>query len=249
MSPNLKNSVRLAGALIVAAMLMSQSCRAEPPHALSDALIRYAKLDYAKAHQLLWPLADQGNAVAEEILGFMYVRGEGVQRDDAVAFHWFTLAAEAGRPEAQSELGRMYRDGVGVTADGKAALLWFRRAAEQGKTDACNSVGELYHLGSSGIPVDHTAALEWFFRAAERGSAEAMYNIGLRYVAGQGVERDEIEAFKWFVLAYGEAVGTLRDTAARARVGLAAHLMPMQVQTGLVRARDWVRVHRADEVQ
>ena len=223
---------------------MTQSCRAESSHALSDALIRYAKLDYATAHQLLWPLADQGNAVAQEILGFMYARGEGVRRDDAVAFRWFTLAAEAGRAEAQFELGLMYRDGLGVTADVRAALLWLRRAAEQGKIDACNSVGELY-LGQSGIPADHTAALAWFLQAAEGGSAQAMYNIGLHYAEGHG-DRDEIEAFKWFVLAYGETVGELRDSAAHARVSLAERLMPMQVQIGLVRARDWMRAHRAD---
>jgi uncharacterized protein len=234
-------------AAIVAAVLMAQNCRAEPSQALSDALIRYAKLDYTQAHQLLGPLADQGNAVAQEILGFMYARGEGIQRDDAAAFRWFTLAAEAGRAEAQFELGRMYREGLGVTADGKTALLWFRRAAEQGKTDACNSVAELY-LGSSGIPADQTAALAWFFRAAERGSAQAMYNIGLHYAEGQGVDRDEIEAFKWFVLAHAEAIGDLRDGAARARASLAERLMPMQVQMGLVRARDWMQTHRADEV-
>lgn len=243
----MKTSICVAAA-IIAAVLLSQNCQAESDGALSNALIRYARLDYANAHQLLRPLADQGNAVAQEILGFMYARGEGIPRDDAVAFRWFTLAAEAGRAEAQFELGRMYRDGIGMPADGKAALFWLRRAAEQGKTDACNLVGELY-LGSGGIPVDHTAALEWFFRAAERGSAEAMYNIGLHYAAGQGVERDDIESFKWFVLAYGEAIGTLRDSAARARVGLAERLMPMQVQMGLIRARDWVRVHRAEDTQ
>ncbi len=244
----MKSSIRLAAAAIVATVLMAQSCRAEPPHALSDALIRYAKLDYAKAHELLSPLAGQGNAVAQEILGFMYAHGEGIQRDEAIAFHWFTLAAEAGRTEAQLELGRMYRDGVGVMPDGKAALLWFRRAAERGATEACNSVGELY-LGQSGIPADDQAALAWFFRAAERGSARAMYNIGLRYAEGQGVDRDEIEAFKWFVLAYGDAVGGLRDSAARARFDLATRLMPAQVQIGLVRARNWTQTHRADEVQ
>ena len=76
-----------------------------------------------------------------------------------------------------------------------------------------------------------------------------MYNLGLRYIEGQGVDRDEIEAFKWLVLAYGEAVGPLHDNIARARVSLAARLMPLQVQIGLVRAQEWVRAHRADEIQ
>jgi uncharacterized protein len=242
----LKHSIRFAAATIIAVTLMSQNCRAgsAQSHSLSDALIRYARLDYAAAHRLLSPLADDGDAVAQEILGFMYSRGEGVTRDDAVAFRWFMLAAEAGRTEAQFELGRMYRDGLGVAADGQAALFWFRRAAEQDKIDAYNAVGELY-LGQNGIPADPEAASEWFSRGAEHGSAQAMYNIGQRYAEGRGVPRDEIEAFKWFDLARGEAVGNLRDTAARARVSVAERLMPMQVQMALMRSRDWARNHRA----
>ena len=226
---------------------MSQSCHAgsEPLPSLPDALIRYAKLDYAGAHRMLAPLADSGEAVAQEILGFMYARGEGVPRDGAAAFHWFTLAAQAGRPEAQFELGRIYRDGVGVAADGKAALSWLRRAADQGKTDAYDAVAELY-LGQSGIAADPAAASEWFLRAAEHGSAQAMYNIGLRHAQGQDGPRNEIEALMWFDLAYGDAVGSLRDTIASARMALTEHLMPMQVQMALVRSREWTRTHRAE---
>jgi TPR repeat protein len=239
----LRNSIRLAAAAIIAAVFMSQSGRAEPVLNLADALVRYAKLDYMAAHRMLSPLADDGDAVAQEILGFMYSRAEGIPRDDAVAFHWFTLAAEAGRTEAQFELGRIYRDGAGVTADGQTALFWFRRAADQGKPDAYNAVAELY-LGQHGIPADPAAAAEWFLRGAEHGSAQAMYNIGLRYAQGQGVARDEVEALKWFDLAHGEAVGSLHDTIARARVALSEQLMPMQVQMAQIRSREWTRTHR-----
>lgn len=243
----MKNLIGLAVAAIVMAASMSPRCQAgsEPPPSLPDALIRYAKLDYVAAHRMLSPLAHGGDAVAQEILGFMYARGEGVPRDDAAAFHWFTLAAEGGRPEAQFELGRMYRDGVGVTADGKAALFWLRRAADQGKTDAYDAVAELY-LGQGGVAADLAAASEWFLRAAEHGSAQAMYRIGLRYAEGQGVPRDEIEALKWFDLAYAEAIDSLRDTVARARTAITGRLMPMQVQTALVRSHDWTRAHRAE---
>lgn len=239
---HLRHPIRFA-ALIAATAFVSQSVRAEPASGLADALIRYAKLEYVQAHRMLAPLADAGDAVAQEILGVMYSRGEGIARDDAVALHWFTLAAEAGRPEAQFELGLIYRDGAGVAADGNTAMVWFRRAAEQGKTDAYNAVAELY-LGQHGIPADPAAASEWFLRAAEHGSAQAMYSIGLRYAEGQGVLRDEIEALKWFDLAHGEAVGTLHDTIARARVALAERLMPMQVQMAQIRSREWIRTHR-----
>jgi hypothetical protein len=241
----LRYLIGLAAAAVVATALIAPSCRAEPVHDLSEALIRYAKLDYPAAHRMLAPLADNGDAVAQEILGFMYARGEGVRRDDAAAFHWFTLAAEAGRPEAQFELGRIYRDGVGVAADGKTALQWLLRAADQGKADAYDAVAELY-LGRSGIAADPAAASEWFHRAAEHGSARAMYNIGVRHAAGRDVPRDEIEALMWFDLAYGDAVGSLRDTIASARVALTERLMPMQVQMALNRSREWTRAHRAE---
>jgi hypothetical protein len=241
-----KYLIRLA-AVTVAIALTATNCRAdtEPPPSLADALIRYAKLDYPAAHRMLAPLAGRGDPVAQEILGFMYARGEGVPRDDATAFHWFALAAEAGRAEAQFELGRIYRDGVGVTADGRAALHWLRSAADRGKTDAYDAVAELY-LGRSGIPADPAAAAEWFLRAAEHGSAQAMYNIGLRHAQGQDVPRDEIEALMWFDLAYGDAVGSLHDTIASARMALAERLMPIQVQMALNRSREWTRTHRQD---
>ena len=241
----MKYPIRFAAAIIVALAFMSQTCAAErqPFHSLSDALIRYAKLDYAAAHRLLSPLADDGDAVAQEILGFMYARGEGVQRDDAAALRWFTLAANAGRVEAQFELGRIYRDGVGVEADGATALYWLCRAAKQDKTEAYYAVGELY-LGQSGIEPNPAAASVWFLLAAEHGSAQAMYSIGVRYAEGQSVPRDEVEALKWFDLAYGEAVGPFRDRVGRARVNLTERLMPLQVQMALIRSRDWMRTHR-----
>jgi TPR repeat protein len=239
--------IALAAAAIATTVSISPSCHAgaESPPALADALIRYAKLDYPAAYRMLAPLAHEGDPVAQEVLGFMYAHGEGVPRDDAAALRWFTLAAEAGRTEAQFELGRMYRDGVGVTADGKAALRWLRRAADRGKPEACDAVAELY-LGRSGIAADPAAATEWYLRAAENGSAQAMYNIGLRYAEGQGVARDEIEALKWFDLAQGDAVGSLRDAIAGARMALSERLMPMQVQTALIRSHEWTRAHRAE---
>jgi len=41
-------------------------------------------------------------------------------------------------------------------------------------------------------------------QAAEQGDAQAQYNLGLCYVTGDGVEKDEREAVKWFLLAAGQ---------------------------------------------
>ena len=240
-------AIKIAAALLFAAAACQAGAAAEanigtgaePKYDLSEALVYYARLDYPTARRMLLPMANDGNAVAQETLGFMYLRGEGVPADDAIAFRWFKLAALADRPDAEFETGKMYRDGRGVSPDGTAALFWFRRAADRGMTEAFVAVAEMY-LGRSGVPPDPAAAFEWLLRAADLGSPEAMYMIGLRYAQGQqDGTRDEIEALKWFDLAYSRAYGTLRDDVARARTNATEHLMPMQVQVALARSRDW----------
>ena len=51
------------------------------------------------------PLAQAGNARAQNFLGFMYDNGEGVLEDDLEAVKWYRLAAEQGNPKAQYGLG------------------------------------------------------------------------------------------------------------------------------------------------
>lgn len=238
--------IKTAAALLItaAACQMGAGADAEPQpqYDLSEALVHYARLDYPVAYRMLLPMANSGNAVAQETLGFMYSRGEGVPPDDVKAMRWFKFAAIAGRPDAEFETGKFFRDGRGVPADGNAALFWFRRAADHGMTEAFVAVAELY-LGQGGMPTDPATASEWLLRAADLGSAEAMYMIGLRYAEGRGEARDEIEALKWFELALSRAIGTLRDDVTRARMRMAERLMPMQVQVALTRSRDWKNAH------
>ena len=73
--------------------------------------------------------AEQGNAVAQFSLGFMYNNGEGVPQDYVQALSWYRKAAEQGNAGAQSELGVMYNNGQGVPQDYVQAHLWSNLAA------------------------------------------------------------------------------------------------------------------------
>jgi uncharacterized protein len=207
---------------------------------LTDALIRYSVHDYARALDMLAPLADRGNAVAQLKLGLIYARGEGVPRDDVTAIDWLTRAAEQGQSEAQFELGVMLRDGLGTPIDGRLALNWFERAAEKGAPHAFNAIGEMY-LGHQDVAQDYAKAMIWFLRGAQLDNADALYNIGIRYALGQGVEQDEIEAYKWLDLAADAGIGDVRNRAIRARLALGERLMPLQVSQAKIGARDWLR--------
>jgi uncharacterized protein len=208
--------------------------------ALVEALIPYAKQDYAEARRLLVPLALQGDVIAQLTLGRMHLRGEGVPQNSFSAFEWHRKAAEQGNPDAQYELGVMVRDGVGATADGQLALQWFKRAADRGAPAAFNAIGELY-LGHQDVAQDFRIAFEWFSIGAEMDSAEAMYNLGMHYALGRGGVPDEVAAFKWFDLAAGFDAGHVHENAVRARVTLAERLTPLQVWAAKVEAGRWKR--------
>jgi len=61
---------------------------------------------------MLRSLAGQGHAPAQNNLGAMYAKGEGVPRDDAEAVTWFRRAAEQGDARAQVKLGLMTAEAV-----------------------------------------------------------------------------------------------------------------------------------------
>ncbi len=205
---------------------------------LIEGLVRYAAGDDARAVEVLRPLADQGDAVAQEILGEIHLTGERTTRDNTAAFKRFLQAAERGRASAQLELGRIYRDGVGISVDGMKAMYWFDRAAKQGVPEAYNALGELY-LGHPDVLEDAPAARGSFLRGADLGNAGAMYNLGMIYLVGHGVPPDKIEAYKWFELSAQTSVGQEHDSALRALDRLREHLTPLQVAMAMAAANDW----------
>ena len=58
--------------------------------------------------------AEQGHALAQYNLGWVYDTGKGVPQDYKTAVKWYTLAAEQGNARAQNNLGLMYDNGKGV---------------------------------------------------------------------------------------------------------------------------------------
>ncbi len=86
----------------------------------------YHRGDYATALREWRPLAEQGNAIAQGNLGFMYDKGRGVPQNHAEAVQWYRKAAEQGDTEAQYLLGLMHEKGEGVPQDYARALQRYR---------------------------------------------------------------------------------------------------------------------------
>jgi len=108
---------------------------------LDDAYAAYQQGDYASALRLFRPLAEQGNARAQTLLGLMYEDGQGVPKDFAQAAKWYQRASEQDFAMAQNNLGLMYLNGEGVPKDPALAAKWYRRAADLGLAEAQTSLG------------------------------------------------------------------------------------------------------------
>lgn len=167
---------------------------------LDDAARAYQSGDYKKAHELLKPLARDGNAIAQHNVGLMYKNGQGVTRNYAEAAKWFRKAADQGVASSQYNLAIMYDSGRGVSRDYATAAKWYRKAAEQGDPASQYNLGGMYQYGE-GVPQDLKEAIEWYRKAAEQGDALAQKSLGILYGQGEGISKNMVQAYKWINLA------------------------------------------------
>jgi TPR repeat protein len=156
----------------------------------------YLAQDYAKAFEILQPLAEQGQPDAQLTLGIMYDYGQGVPQDNAKALEWYRKAALHGSPSVQHNLGVKYFDGIGIPRNYLEAYRWWRMAAAAGFAESQYSLGELYASGL-GVAKDESQAAKWYRLAADQNNAMAQYRLGVMYAAGRGVSHDYAQAYRW----------------------------------------------------
>jgi TPR repeat protein len=102
----MKKQAIAAGAIIAALLMAGLPAFAGP---WEDGMAAYNRGDYMPAIRLFRPLAEQGNAKAQNVLGVMFRRGEGVAKNPARAHMWFSFAAARGDAKAKAELRDMSR--------------------------------------------------------------------------------------------------------------------------------------------
>jgi hypothetical protein len=51
------------------------------------------------------------------------------------------------------------------------------------------------------VTKDEVEAVKWYRKAAEQGDAQAQHFLGLAYELGEGVAKDDIEAYAYFNLS------------------------------------------------
>jgi TPR repeat protein len=105
--------------------------------------------------------------------------------------------ANSGDTASQITVGESYAG----AKDLKQAAEWYKRAADQGNVRAELHLAALYRDGGKGFPRDMAQAAGWYAKAAEQGEVTAQAAIGVLYSIGQGVPRNDVEAYYWLGLA------------------------------------------------
>ncbi|KAJ1650532.1 hypothetical protein IWQ61_008690 [Dispira simplex] len=86
--------------------------------------------DHQKAHDYYVRAASAGIAEAQHNLGFMYLTGQGVTKNETMAFEYFKMASVLGMPLAMINLGKMYLEGAGTECDLQAASAWLQKVLQ-----------------------------------------------------------------------------------------------------------------------
>jgi TPR repeat protein len=129
-------------------------------------------------------------------LAMMYLKGDGVPRDNVQAFKYLKTSAEDGFAESQYWMGRLLggrKNWYEIRKDQERAVYWYLKASEQGHLASQLFLGRRYFHGD-GVSKDFAEAKKWYIEAAKQGDAGAYYFLSLTS-KGTGNE------FMWLWLA------------------------------------------------
>lgn len=137
---------------------------------------------------------------AQNLIGFYYLTGRSVTRNDTEAIGWFRLSVARGYAAAQYNLGSLYSQGRGVPKNDVESVRLYRMAANQGHAKAQSNLGFMYDKGR-GVAKNEVEAVRWYRLAADQGNAVARHSMGISYKNGRGVAKNDVEAVRWYRLS------------------------------------------------
>jgi len=116
----------------------------------------YSNGNFKLALQEWQPLAEAGDATAQNSVGALYDHGLGVDEDDATAAYWYQLAADQNLPLAMRNIANMYAGGYGVQFDQALAESWYEKAARMGDPVSIKRMAALRPSGEFAAAARHS---------------------------------------------------------------------------------------------
>ncbi len=157
-----------------------------------------AQRSYEEARQWYERAVALNSSSAARALGHLYDADGGLTDDFGTARAWYDKAVELGEVRALTDIGVMYELGRGVPQDFVQARTLYERALQGGCIEAGVNLGLLYQKGLGGLDRNFDRARGLYEEAAAKGSTLAMIALGYLYQRGIGVNRDLVEARRWY---------------------------------------------------
>lgn len=158
--------------------------------------------DFAEAAKWYRKAAEQGDPMAQGMLGWLYATGRGVDKDLKTAVEWFRKGAMQGNAEALFGMGFSLRESwlepYNMEKDWKTVVDWYVKAADSGLkhnlpelenkrdyTELQCKIATLYRLRyeiarprKSELAGQYLAeTINWYRKAVEAGDGESLYEI------------------------------------------------------------------------
>ena len=114
--------------------------------------------------------ANEGNAIAQNNLGFNYLLGlDGFAQDTDKAIKYLNLAAEQEQVNAMTTVGWTYFTGeFGAPKDNEQAIYWNERASILGCATASYNMGFFYYSGFVGLEQNLNIAKKYWLLSASQ---------------------------------------------------------------------------------
>jgi len=192
---------------------------------------------------------EQGYALGQNALGWMYEKGIVLSKDCVEAARLYRMAADQGEPKGMFNLAQLLQNGEGVSQDVLDAVRLYRLAADQGFSPAMLKLGELYHIGAYNtnfskkiFEVDKKEAVNWYKKAADLGELDAQIELANMYENGDGVVKSDTLALEYYrkMLEPTRKLAEMGDSIAQIQL---AHIYEYGkgVPTNKAIALDWYR--------
>ena len=104
----------------------------------------YIEEEFKKACYWFHKASNQNDLKSQQMLGRMYMVGQGCQQSYKSSMKYFQMAADGGDIESCFFLGVAYNNGLGVPSDATKAFELFTKAANGGVLDAQTLLSKYY---------------------------------------------------------------------------------------------------------
>ncbi len=160
--------------------------------AMAYDLGRCVKQDYARAYELYRQTVDEGASLGIVRLGYFYLNGLGVERNEEKARYWFRSEALADIYESDHLMKLLEGD----MFFGEPTPEMVRQEVRRAVDDASGPPEIMMHhyrnfLTGNGVHPSLKKAISWLRMAADKGHPEALYDLANRYKSGDGVRKNE----------------------------------------------------------